>query len=157
MCLIVSIEHHPDLKPKTAKTDLRVYKILTQVSGCWFTPYQSVRLKFNLQNKIRYKSTIDAPLSHSSGLSYCARISRGIHSFYSYVFAINEKRWCGPGTVFYAVIPKGSKYYIGVEGDIVSSQLIIFRNKETFEKYSSKHKVDMYRYLTIKNKKQHNG
>jgi len=38
----------------------------------------------------------------------------------------------------YAIIPKGSEYCIGKDGDIVANMMIVFSNKKKYEKYLKK-------------------
>ena len=42
-------------------------------------------------------------------------------------------------TKHWAIIPKSSKYYIGVDYDVVSDNLIVFRTREDFRKYKKEH------------------
>ena len=53
------------------------------------------------------------------------RVEEGIHSYV-------EKRFT-PG-MHYAIIPKGTKFFIGCGGDVVSEKLIIYKKKPLFFK-----------------------
>ena len=49
-------------------------------------------------------------------------------------------------TKHWAVIPKGSKYFIGDLDDIVSNKLIIFRTREDFRKYKREHECSKLKF-----------
>ena len=66
-------------------------------------------------------------------------INIGIHSYQLLSDAIFKKKLFDPFNVlgceiYYAVIPKGSTYYIGTDCEVASDKLIIFKTKEDFEK-----------------------
>ena len=47
---------------------------------------------------------------------------------------------------FFAVIPAGSKFFVGKEddGDIVSNKLIIFESEDAYEEYCENHEVERF-------------
>ncbi|QDJ96251.1 hypothetical protein Xoosp13_64 [Xanthomonas phage Xoo-sp13] len=54
-------------------------------------------------------------------------VEAGLHAF----FSKNPKRITGHGVSLYpAVIPVGAQYWIGENGEIVSSKLTVYRNDE---------------------------
>ena len=111
MCLIVKGER----KIKTSKHNIKVWKLIhkcgnTYITPCVFRPV-SKEMKFPI-----YQSEVN------EGLIY-----HGIHSFTS-TFAIKEfLAGINSHNFIYvkAIIPKGTKYIIGRENDIVSERLIL--------------------------------
>ena len=120
-------------KPYVAQENIIVYKALnktkTKTSEFWHTPYRYTTVVFDddeypawsceLEDKFTYDGRYSLKLPHT--------IKRGIHSFCSYRGAI---KGIYSDAVFFAVIPKGTKFYIGIEDDgyrdVVSERLIIF-------------------------------
>ena len=139
MCLEKSNIHknHLDI-PFIAKNNIEVYKALDTKSFDGFknicTPYRYLPIVF-----FEGKCVMNEP----SMEIYGNFIDKGIHAY------TTEKRCkitCDnfhdeTGTKkFWAVIPKGSKYFIGIEDDIVSDNLIIFNTREEFRKYKKENK-----------------
>ena len=65
-------------------------------------------------------------------------VEKGIHAWSTSHLASNAVN-CGilhrPSFVYYAIIPKGEDYYYGVDGDIVASGMIIFKNEDAYRDY----------------------
>ena len=125
-------------RPIIAEEDLKVYKILKKpMFGITKTPIMKKVLWFR-RGMIQQKSKL--------GLGYfplCRYVNEGIHSFVSSTPKITH----GEET-FIAVIPKGSKLYIGRNGDAVSTELIVFRNDSVYNEYCKTHNVkDIWNYL----------
>lgn len=104
--------------PKIASKDILVYKALTERSDrCMVTPYMRMPIKFNIITKAGkegfWESVFDLYIVNSGF----------IHSYTDLPTArINENR---ADTIFKAIIPKGSLYYIGEKNEIASTKLII--------------------------------
>ena len=64
-------------------------------------------------------------------------VENGIHSYV-------EKRFTTG--MHYAIIPKGTKFFIGCEGDVVSEKLIIYKRKPLFFK-----RCNMQEYIAKNN------
>ena len=138
MCLIKSIIHKKDYsKPFIAEKDIIVYKALDHCD-CFgnkriCTPYRYYPIVF-----VNGKCIISSVLPRSGSLY----VDFGVHAF------VNEekiKRTCHffpetKMTKHWAIIPKGSKYYIGQEEDIVTNELIVFKTRKEFRKYRKEHK-----------------
>lgn len=104
--------------PKRATKDISVYKALTEIpNSCMVTPYMKMPIKFDTVIKAGkegfWKSIFDT-----------WTVGRGfIHSYTDlFIARINENRH---DTIFKAIIPKGSLYYIGERNEIASTKLII--------------------------------
>ena len=66
-------------------------------------------------------------------------VIKGIHTFAKVEDAEDSLRFlstnCGEKVKLYnAVIPKGSRFFIGRDGDIASSNLVVFKNKTKYNK-----------------------
>ena len=138
MCLRKSNIHKGKLSlPFVAENDIIVYKALdhldTDGNKCCCTPYQYFPITF-----IYGMCILNAVLEKEKNFY----VNIGIHSF------SKEKRCDNTCSIFienemkkhWAVIPKGSEYFVGIDDDIVSDNLIIFNTREDFEKYESKNK-----------------
>ena len=44
--------------------------------------------------------------------------------------------------IFYAIIPKGSKYFIGMDRDIVANNMTIFKTKKSFNEFCKNNDVN---------------
>ena len=118
MCLVISLRYHKyRLTPLIANEDILVYKRLNHYgkSKDYYTPVMDAIVKF-YRNK--------AILQDNFGV-WNGRVEEGIHSYV-------EKRFT-PG-MHYAIIPKGTKFFIGCGGDVVSEKLIIYKKKPLFFK-----------------------
>ena len=72
------------------------------------------------------------------GIRENALVSKGIHAYSTRDKAIMVAKefYNTNGTsMHYAVIPKGSNFYIGNNDDVVSSNLIVYREKRCFDRY----------------------
>jgi len=142
MCLEKSYIHKELNKPFIAKNNIIVYKALDAKkydgTKCTCTPYMYLPIVF-----FEGKCVMNEPNMEING----EYIYKGLHSY------TTEKRCkitCDEfhhetGTrKFWAVIPKGSRFFVGNEHEIVSDNLIIFKNREEFRKYKKENKcVDL--------------
>ena len=138
MCLIKSIIHKKDYsKPFIAEKDIIVYKALDHCDDfgnkCIRTPYKYYPIVF-----VNGKCIISSVLTTNGGLY----ANFGVHAFRT---EEKIKRTCDffsetKMTKHWAVIPKGSEYYIGQKEDIVTNELIVFKTREDFRKYRKEHK-----------------
>lgn len=107
---------------KTAKEDIHCYKVLRIKNTHLISPYQKYRYYLN---KL---VTVDKMIHNNFGNVY-----EGLHAYTTKLKALNCIIWMarvlGWGhdnyKVYNCIIPKGSKYYLGNNGDIVSNQMII--------------------------------
>ncbi len=133
MCLFTLQE-----KPKIAEHDIHVFKILEGNK----TPYRKKRVYF-LFRRAFMRSKLKFNLRVVDICTYYT-IFVGIHTFNSQLTAEvdltaleDEKRCCN---IHSAIIPKGSKYAIGLDNDIASNKLIIFKTEKDYNAYLAKHK-----------------
>ena len=139
MCLEKSNIHNKNLdKPFIAQNDIVVYKALDTKT------YDGIK---NVCTPYMYRPIVffeGKCVMHEPNMEICGNcIDKGLHAY------TTEKRCkitCDmfhdeTGTrKFWAVIPKGSKFFVGNEDDIVSDNLIIFKTREEFRKYKKENK-----------------
>ena len=129
MCLIVE----KGTNKRKAKTDILVYKCLDNNYGNYCTPYMYFPVYFE-----DGKYVLKVKHFSYNNDKKVVIVEEGIHSFYL--------EWCAQDVVttfheadgtekHYAIIPKGANYYIGNDGDIVSTELIVFETKKDYDKY----------------------
>ena len=139
MCLTINMTIHKKENKKyvpfVAETDLRVYKCLDYENGEYCTPFQYLPIVFENNMKHLHANII---------LESFNKIHVGIHSFHDiwYVISTTNQFHKSSGTKkHWAVIPKGSKFYIGIAGDVVSEDLIIFKRRKDYRAYKKEHDV----------------
>ena len=137
MCLVVNCKYHKDKKmsPLVAKENILVYKYL----GKWeyknkisyLTPFRQepVYFKNGIAEQIVRRFGYETELYENFKV-----VSKGIHSTKTFKLEKNYHR-------YYAVIPKGTKFYIGRDNDFVSKHLIIFENKDRMKEFYNNEKV----------------
>ena len=139
MCLEKSLIHKNNWdKPFIAKNNIVVYKALDTKNYDYtksiYTPYMHLHIVFDNGKCVMNEPSMEI---------YGKFIDKGIHA---YTTEERCKITCDmyhheTGTKkFWAVIPKGSKYFVGNENDIVSDNLIIFKTREEFRKYKKENK-----------------
>lgn len=141
MCLIASKFYHKEdnnrnVKCFVAKEDILVYKCLDCNAGEYSTPFQYMPIAFTkgkyVYNKVKMSQKIGC------GIRKNALVSQGIHSYRAKDKAIKvakDFRKSNGTYMHYAVIPKGSNFYIGDNADVVSNNLIVYREKRCFDRY----------------------
>ena len=141
MCLITSNDYHKkdnnrNVKCFVAKEDILVYKCLDCTNGEYSTPFQYMPIVFTkgkyVYNKVKMSQKIGC------GIRENALVSKGIHAYSTRGKAIKtSKSFYGDNgtSMHYAVIPKGSNFYIGNNDDIVSNNLIVYREKRCFDRH----------------------
>lgn len=141
MCLTISFAHHINNKPKIANTDILVYKCLDthtldgtpQIT----TPYRDYPITFDENGTFVYSKVRLEKLAPDA-------IGQGIHAYYYDMPAMrlaakyNRDYGC---KVFYAIIPKGSRYFIGLNLQIVANNMTIFKTKKEYDEYAKTHKT----------------
>lgn len=138
MCLIVNRFRHWQLKPKVAKKDILCYKILEidtadkTYKRLIRTPYQSELIK-------SFDKCITPDYFQNEGFKMGKQliIEYGIHSFRNITAAKNRNLELLIDRPFndiqyviaFCYIPKGTKYWIGKDGDYCS-ECLMFVNHE---------------------------
>ena len=138
MCLKVAT------KKLTAKTDLLVYKCLDTEGGSYCTPFRYHPIFFD--RGVCHLEGGDNALAIEKewiGYKWIKVINFGVHAYYKKReadYTASQFPGCGTKT-FYAIIPKGSKYYLGLDFDVVSTEMIIFRSQRSYGKYAKEHEI----------------
>ena len=156
MCLCVDLNYHKVKKDKpialVAKQTILVHKMIETDGRKLFTPYSCMPINFkdDEYGMFFYKTTRFSFLGN-----YYYYVERGIHAFTEIEVAEDSLRFlstnCGEKVKLYnAVIPKGSKFFIGKDGDIASSNLVVFKNKAKYnknKKYFGDKPIELSEYL----------
>ena len=141
MCLVISKFYHKEdnnhnVKCFVAKEDILVYKCLDCNDGEYCTPFQYMPIVFTkgkyVYNKVKMSQKIGC------GIRKNALVSEGIHAYSTRDKAIKvakDFRKSNGTYMHYAVIPKGSNFYVGQSDDIVSNNLIVYREKRCFDRH----------------------
>ena len=141
MCLVTSTFYHKkdsnrNVKCFVAKEDILVYKCLDCTDGEYSTPFQYMPIVFTkgkyVYNKVKMSQKIGC------GIRKNALVSEGIHAYITKDKAIKvakDFRKSNGTYMHYAVIPKGSNFYVGQSDDIVSNNLIVYREKRCFDRH----------------------
>ena len=141
MCLITSKFYHKEdnnrnVKCFVAKEDILVYKCLDYKNGKYYTPFQHMPIVFTKGKYVYNKVNMDeSVVCHENEKFAC--IYSGIHAYSAKVKAImvaKDFHKTNGTSMHYAVIPKGSNFYVGVYDNIVSNNLIVYREKRCFDK-----------------------
>ena len=166
MCLSVNLNFHKVKNGKpialVAKQSILVYKVLEVKGRHYRTPYMSKAVNFDDEyGMFFYKTTrfsIDRVRFFYQGREYREYlVARGIHSHIdlakanctiSYIKILCDLN--AIPNIHYAIIPKGSKFYIGAEGDIASSNLVVFENEVKYnenKEYFGDEPIEFSEYL----------
>jgi hypothetical protein len=121
MCLFKVRGFHPLNRPLIAKEDIICYKKLQQIGDAYITPCSNTQVPIEcIRNKVPFKAQI---------LSKCKFIWRHILGFNNKVedgfihsFQIDHR--LRDYLTFKCIIPKGTKYFVGIHGDYASERII---------------------------------
>lgn len=120
MCLVIDTNCHPNFEPLVAAYDMEVIKVLAFGKRGWTTPYRHKKVHFIFRRAIlKSKMKINS--------LYIDEVCEGIHSCLVDIKAREVMYGTVGALVFKAIVPKGSKFYYGTDGDIVSNKLIILK------------------------------
>ena len=164
MCLSVNLGFHKVKNDKPialiAKQSILVYKVLSSTDGVHYhTPFQYQSINFDDEyGMFFYKTTrFSFDKEYLSKRNYKHLVARGIHSFANLDRANYDKIYfeimSGSTTtthIHYAIIPKGSKFYIGSNCDIASSNLVVFENEAKYnenKEYFGDEPIEFSEYL----------
>ena len=137
MCLSVNLDFHKVKNDKPialiAKQSILVYKVLEIEGKHYYTPFISKGINFDNEYGMFFYKTTKFSIDRDDQHHY--DVLRGIHSCIDF-----DKANCisgyfkifGVSNIHYAIIPKGSKFYIGSDCDIVSSNLVVFENEAKY-------------------------
>ena len=145
MCLSVNLGFHKvkDNKPiaLVAKQSILVYKVLRIEGKHYYTPFIAKGINFDDEyGMFFYKTTrFSFDKEYLSKHNYKHLVVKGAHSYVNLARANYDKIFfeilSGSTTtthIHYAIIPKGSKFYIGNDSDIASSNLVVFENETKY-------------------------
>lgn len=154
MCLYVNRSIHKGEYPEplVAKKPIVVYKVLGhKIDGNIVTPYRVKPVRFKngrAELSIRKDDLAAFRCPRLDSEIEVFDVDEGIHAFTNYQLAKEEKdwqnKWSCLGTVYhvyFSLIPKGHKFFIGDEGDIVATKLIMFESLEGLSKYLNEKKT----------------
>ena len=102
--------------PKVAKEDIVVYKLLTITVNSDYP--QSPFYDFEWKENVLYSAPLGIFKARSTADSF---IEEGFHAFYSKDGIDRRSKY----TLYEAIIPKGSNYFIGDNNDIVADRMKI--------------------------------
>lgn len=130
MCLVKSLTYHSHGldEPCIAENNILVYKALCHHDPICYTPFYGFKITF-----VNGICNISDFLEKSRN----AIVNLGLHSYYregecTYLCSY----YANKGTIKHlAIIPKGSEYFVGLDNEIVSNNLIIFETYDDFKKY----------------------
>lgn len=112
------------IKPLIAKEDIIVYKVLDQNN---YSPYRA----YKYTEGFHYYETGDI-IPEVGKCSTDIIIKKGLHSYSSYTIASTRRN--STDKIVKMIIPKGSKYFIGKNEDIVSDNLIWYKGAKQYFK-----------------------
>lgn len=124
MCLLIDAKLHPKNKPLIAKDDIYVIKRFSKFyyisNNDLFleSPFRFYIYKYKTLEKSSIKVVSNIP--HFKFDKYKAKIEKGLHSYTQFII----DTYC-TDIISICKIPKNSKYFIGLYGDIVSNCLEI--------------------------------
>jgi hypothetical protein len=122
MCLWIDKNIHPDLEPLVADRDILVYKHLYYWENHKCTPYRFMPIDFS-DGGMTHFPLVSLSLNKEFKLTreYADCVNFGYHAYRnSFQPLLVECKQ------FTAVIPKGTRYFIGDSDDIVAEQMIVF-------------------------------
>ena len=115
------------VNPRIALEDIVVFKVMLwdHQNGKYTTPVMNTPVDMYCKTGIITGAMRVLP---SDGRAYY--VDRGVHSFLTTKNGLEMVQYCRQRTrlhpiLFKAIIPKGTLYFIGMNGDIVSAKLVI--------------------------------
>lgn len=145
MCLRVNKEIHSEYikvkhyyngltkipKPLVAKTNIvAIKKLSLDKDDNYHTPFMCKNVTFN-NGIVTLESDVKEGFRVEKSAWYDTYdVANGIHSFIE-----RDRCMWSREKLFVSIIPKGSKYYLGEDGDLVSEKLIVFETQEDFDKF----------------------
>ena len=163
MCLSVNLDFHKVKNDKpialVAKENILVYKVLEVKNKHYYTPYMLKFANFDDEyGMFFYKTTrFSFDKEYLSKRNYKHLVVKGAHSYVNLARANYDKIYfeilSGSTTtthIHYAIIPKGSKFYIGNDCDIASSNLVVFENEAKYnenKEYFGDEPIEFSEYL----------
>lgn len=121
MCLFKDKRYHPHNRPLIAKEDITCYKKLSQIEDTYITPCTHTQVPIEcIRDKVPFKAEILSKFKfiwrHVLGFSHSVE-DGFIHAFQCDTY---RKSY----VTFKCIIPKGTEYFIGIDGHIASKEII---------------------------------
>jgi hypothetical protein len=122
MCLFKDFRAHPHNRPIIAKEDIVCYKqVCIFGDGTYITPYTVDTIPIEcIENKVPFKAKIAKIFNffwhHVLGTS--SIVNDGFIHVYTY------PRYQWNRILFECIIPKGTKYFIGISNDLAAKEII---------------------------------
>jgi hypothetical protein len=122
MCLFKDDKYHPHCRPLIAEEDIVCYKQVDRCPcGLYATPYTDTIIPTEcIENKVPFKAKIDKIFKffcdHILGTTLI--VDDGFIHVYKY--PQYQRGW----TTFECIIPKGTKYFVGLRGDLAAKEII---------------------------------
>jgi hypothetical protein len=122
MCLFKDEKYHPHCRPLIAEEDIVCYKQVDRCScGLYETPYTYTIIPTEcIENKVPFKAKIDDKFEF-----FCNHIlgtSLIVNDGFIHVYKC--PRYQFGQITFKCIIPKGTKYFIGLHGDLAGKKII---------------------------------
>lgn len=138
MCLNINKKVHVDNPKKAfiARGDIVVYKILRRKYKYTYNQYtETTTTHAKYQAPYQYFFYEMGKLYETLGMKVDTFLSvdAGLHSFKTLRAANRRNNEGVHGTVFPAIIPKGSRVFVGTCSELVSNRLIVYKDKKDLE------------------------
>lgn len=141
MCLFISTKYHHAVNKeyrakKVGAKPILVHKLLERVDDMLQTPYQYLPIVFDNGQRIIYGQGFMS--THDKREGFLTAVDEGVHAYRTEESAVDGMLEAKPNwlfEMFYGIIPTGELYFVGRDGDIVASKMIIFRSKRSLNKY----------------------
>lgn len=123
MCLFKAKGLHPFNRPLVAKEDIVCYKQLSQIEeNIYVTPCIYIQVPIEcIRDKVPFKAEI------LNKFSFIWRHVLGFNNIVTDGFIHSHTYLPGNSFLYYTfkcIIPKGTKYFVGINGDYASEQII---------------------------------
>lgn len=129
MCLKFDRNFHPietKLQAFMAYSPILVYKRLvkSQKPNVAYSPYYNAAWTFGVQKKSKFTFIRNDNNALLNGVNW------GLHAFITTDTEIAPRAYVSPGQKIYpAIIPVGARFYLGIDGEIVSDIMTVYKNK----------------------------
>ena len=127
MCLTIQTRFRTrqearDLQPSIAKKDMVVFKIISPIG---ISPYRNFKWEPGFHY---YQDNCKLPKNIRQNYSdqWRVRVHIGLHAFTTlYQAEVKKRNWLSQNDMIVEmIVPKGAKYYLGENNDIVSTEMI---------------------------------
>lgn len=121
MCLFKDERYHPHNRSLIAKEDVVCYKQVYRSRNDYTTPYINTIIPTEcIENKVPFKAKIDKKFKF-----FCYHVlgtTSIVGDGFIHVYTYPRQDW--GNITFKCVIPKGTKYFIGLQHDLAAKEII---------------------------------